>query len=186
MIFHRFALPLLLFLPCCIQPPMVKAQNQPSVYMPLKKLEITSGYGYRTHPLTGKWTFHRGVDLAARKDTIFCALAGHVLYAGYHPQLGYHLRIGHGNVECIYAHLSAVSVRRGQIVAAGYPVGISGRSGMATGEHLHFAIEYRGKPVHPLRFLRAISANRGHPEDLPRMPPHSKYRSPPLKTDTLN
>jgi murein DD-endopeptidase MepM/ murein hydrolase activator NlpD len=147
---------LYLFLLCCLPPTAVWAQTGPKVCLPLKKLVVTSGYGYRKHPFTGKWTFHKGVDLKARHDTVFCSLEGRVREAGYHSQLGYHVRTEHDNVECVYAHLSAISVRKGQTVTSGHPLGITGSSGRATGKHLHFAVEYRGKPIHPLRFLRAL------------------------------
>ena len=49
------------------------------VCLPLRHLQITSGYGYRVHPLSGRYQFHKGIDLRARSDTVFAVLAGRVL-----------------------------------------------------------------------------------------------------------
>jgi len=106
---------------------------------------VTSGFGWRVHPLTGTTRFHSGVDLGAAYGTpVLAALAGQVVAADYDG--GYGLRVviqsqsGAQVVQLLYAHLAAVTVRVGQVVQPGQLIGQVGRSGAATGPHLHFEL----------------------------------------------
>ena len=132
----------------------VKLCGQPIDYsLPLTTLQVTSPFGYRVHPITGQYTHHNGVDLAARSDLVFTVLSGRVKAVGTDPLLGQYLRITHGEIESIYGHLSEVLVAAGDPVSAGQTVGITGKTGRATGEHLHFSIKFAGAFLDPLKFL---------------------------------
>ena len=123
---------------------------------PLDTLQITSPFGLRKHPVTGKKHFHAGVDLRAGADTVRVILSGKVNRCGYDRNLGYFIRISHGPHESLYGHLSRYFVKAGESVRSGQPIGVTGNTGRSTGEHLHFSILRYGKPVDPVRFLSGI------------------------------
>jgi murein DD-endopeptidase MepM/ murein hydrolase activator NlpD len=123
------------------------------VCLPLKHLQINSDFGYRIHPITGKYAMHAGVDLKARHDTVFAILDGYVKSTGYDNGLGINIRLVHGEVESIYGHLTRILVSASDSVTAGEPIGITGATGRVTGEHLHFSICYRHKYINPIKFL---------------------------------
>lgn len=132
-----------------------------AIAKPLPQLRITSPYGMRMHPIKKKREFHAGIDLAARGDTITSILDGVVVSAGYHRYLGYHVKVKHGDYTATYGHLSKYFVLEGEHVVSGMKIGVSGNTGRSTGEHLHFAIHYKGHPVNPLQFLyRLMSINQ--------------------------
>lgn len=123
------------------------------VCLPLNHLKINSDFGYRIHPVTGKYALHTGVDLKARHDTVYAILNGVVESTGYNDFLGINIRLAHGMVESVYGHLSQVFVVAQDSVVAGEPIGITGATGRVTGEHLHFSICYGHKYINPLKFL---------------------------------
>ena len=126
-----------------------------SVCLPLKSLSLNSGFGYRIHPVTGKYTFHAGVDLSAHQDTVYAVLPG-VVKAGYNVFLGIYIKIGNGDLQTIYGHLSRIFTITGNLVKAGTPIAVTGNTGRTTGEHLHFAIKYKQEYLNPLLFLSAL------------------------------
>ena len=130
--------------------------------LPIKNLRITSCYGYRSHPVTGKYAFHAGVDLRAKHDTVFAIMDGCVSAAGYDDFLGIYVRQDHGNLQSSYGHLSQLFVGPGETVTAGEPIGITGATGRVTGEHLHFSIRYGNTYINPLKFLYQILKNQDH------------------------
>lgn len=125
--------------------------------LPLKHLHQTSGFGLRIHPITGKFQFHQGVDLAARHDTVYSVLTGFVSRIGYNAYIGNYIIITHpGELQSIYGHLSQIAVLSDEQVTAGQPIGITGTTGRVTGEHLHFSIKYQGREISPLAFLGGL------------------------------
>jgi murein DD-endopeptidase MepM/ murein hydrolase activator NlpD len=124
--------------------------------LPLRQVQLTSGFGYRIHPVTGKYAFHSGIDLRARSDTVFAVLPGHVGAVSYDPLLGIYIRLDHGALQSSYGHLSQVLVLPGDSVLAGTPIAISGATGRVTAEHLHFSIRLHGQPIDPLEFLKIL------------------------------
>lgn len=127
--------------------------------LPLRHLRLTSGFGWRIHPVTGCYRFHAGVDLAAHHDSVFSILAGTVSAVGFHRLIGNYIIIYHGNgIESLYGHLSVIAVLPGERVVTGQPVGITGASGRVTGEHLHFAVKYSRTDVPPLALLAGLLA----------------------------
>lgn len=137
-------------------PDAVVRASEPSVHMPLAKYRITSRFGWRKHPITGKASFHKGIDLAARAQAVRSIMNGTVTATGYHRHLGNYVRIDHGAVQSTYGHLSRITVKRGRPVTAGYPIGITGRTGRATGEHLHLGIQRNGTYINPWKFLQKL------------------------------
>lgn len=125
--------------------------------LPLHHLVLTSGYGYRVHPVTGQFSFHSGIDLRARHDTVFAVCEGVVKSCGYDKLLGVYILLGHSAFESSYGHLSQLFVLPGDTVNAGDPIALTGATGRVTGEHLHFSIKYWQRPLDPLKFLLAIA-----------------------------
>lgn len=106
---------------------------------------ITSGFGWRVHPITGKNTFHQGIDLGAPEGTpVFAAYSGTVEVADWLGGLGKAVVISHGySSETRYGHLSQILVQPGQWVKQGTVIGLVGSTGMSTGAHLHFELWQR-------------------------------------------
>ena len=145
----------------------ILVQWGPSVHgqynLPLKHLALTSGFGYRIHPVTGQETFHSGIDLRAHHDTVYAIADGLVTRVGYQRFLGLYVCLDHNGLESVYGHLSSVGVLPGDTVISGQPVAISGETGRVTGGHLHFSVYYRGKPIDPVKFLyHLIKYNQYH------------------------
>ncbi|MGJ1525508.1 M23 family metallopeptidase [Sphingobacterium spiritivorum] len=140
-------------------PETLETARRPSsatVHLPLENYRITSRFGWRRHPVTGKRDFHNGIDLAARAQVVRSIMNGLVSETGHHCYLGNYVRIDHGDVQSVYGHLSHIAVRKGQDIVAGQPIGVTGSSGRATGEHLHFGIRRGGTYIDPWKFLHGI------------------------------
>ena len=122
---------------------------------PLPSGTLTSGYGYRTDPLTGARAFHRGVDIAAPAGTPVAAmLFGRVAAVGESGSLGHFIRIDHGDgVEVLYAHCSRVLAAEGAVVRAGETVALVGSTGRSTGAHLHVQVSAAGTVFGPGRLV---------------------------------
>ena len=120
--------------------------------LPLHRLVVTSGFGFRVHPVTGQYAFHAGIDLRAHADTVFAVTGGCAL-AGYNPYLGNYIRVTSGDMQITYGHLSQIFVLTVDSVLSAEPLAITGRTGRVTGEHLHFAVSWRGNYIDPLTFL---------------------------------
>jgi murein DD-endopeptidase MepM/ murein hydrolase activator NlpD len=118
---------------------------------------VTSAFGWRRDPIDGAARFHRGIDIrAAYGQDIQAAGAGRVVSAGTERGYGETVVIEHaGGLRTRYAHLSASLVTPGQEITAGQVVGRAGRSGRATGTHLHFEVTTAtGDRVDPAVFAR--------------------------------
>ena len=124
--------------------------------LPLANIKLTSGFGYRIHPLLGNLKFHNGIDLSARQANIYSVLHGTVVISSYDNIIGNYVVVNHGLYETTYGHLAVRFVRVGHLVKAGTIIGRSGRTGRVTGEHLHFIVKYKGQSINPLPFLREI------------------------------
>lgn len=121
---------------------------------PLSRMVITSGFGWRTHPVYGLPRFHAGIDLDADTgEPIWAAAAGVVVNAGPRGGYGNCVIIDHGDLATLYAHMSSISVSVGETVAQGTRVGAVGSTGVSTGPHLHFEVRIAGVPVDPVPYL---------------------------------
>lgn len=116
----------------------------------------SSNYGWRIDPFNGQRAFHEGIDFMAEQGTpIRAAAGGVVVYSASHPQYGNMIEIDHGNdLITRYAHASKRLVKVGDVVLRGGKIAEVGRTGRATGTHLHFEVRQRGAPVNPVQFLR--------------------------------
>ena len=121
---------------------------------------VTSGYGYRDHPITGKYCFHGGLDIAADAGTAIAAFAdGQVEYVGEDDSYGLYLQIDHGNgIKSFYAHCQHIYVSKGQEVQAGETVALVGSSGTTTGAHLHLELKCAEMRVDPAYYLPFAAA----------------------------
>jgi murein DD-endopeptidase MepM/ murein hydrolase activator NlpD len=126
--------------------------------LPLHRFKINSGFGYRTHPVSGiKNSFHTGIDLEAKSDTVFAILPGKVVKVSSDLIIGNYIVIAHGAYTSVYGHLSTSLVSRGDLVASGTSIAVSGNTGRVTGEHLHFGLKHKGVFVDLLRMIFLFS-----------------------------
>ena len=116
---------------------------------------VTSEFGGRIDPITGKRDGHTGMDLAVPTGTpVRAALDGTVTTATYHSSYGYYVMVDHGNgLSTLYAHNSRLMVKVGQTVEAGAVVSLSGSTGRSTGPHLHFEVRVNGQRTNPRNYL---------------------------------
>jgi len=116
---------------------------------------LSSAYGYRKDPFTGKSRFHRGLDYSVPTGTPVRAVAdGVVLTLKHERGLGKMLRIEHGDrITTTYAHLSDWTVQIGQRVSRGEVIGRSGNTGRSTAPHLHYEVTVGGRHVNPLPYV---------------------------------
>ena len=116
---------------------------------------ITSLYGERRDPRYNTREFHYGIDIkAAEGDAALASAAGKVIFSGRQRGFGKVVIIEHGERLCtVYAHLSSLKVKKGARVESGEVVGRIGRTGNATGVHLHFEVRKEGKAINPLDYL---------------------------------
>jgi murein DD-endopeptidase MepM/ murein hydrolase activator NlpD len=115
----------------------------------------TRGFGFSPDPFTGRKALHAGVDFSQQAGApIYAAGGGTVASVEKDLLWGNCLRIDHGRgVETFYAHLQDISVKRGQKVARGQPIGTMGMTGVATGVHLHYELTVRGSKIDPMNYF---------------------------------
>lgn len=116
---------------------------------------LTSSYGYRVHPITGNYSFHNGVDLAAGQGTpIYATKSGVVSTATYNYAYGYYVVVNHlDGYSSLYGHMTHYTVSEGEYVDRGEIIGYVGSTGYSTGPHLHFTIYYNGNTVNPMNYI---------------------------------
>lgn len=129
-----------------------------SVSYPLRYIKVTSPYGYRKDPFTGKSKFHGGLDLRARGDKVMAMMEGVVVKVGQDKTSGKYVTLRHGSYTVSYCHLSKVFVGKGATVRPRDVVGVSGSTGRSTGEHLHITCKLNGKSIDPLLVLDYIKS----------------------------
>lgn len=127
-------------------------------YLPLDTIIVTSNYGIRKDPFTGKYAFHRGIDLRANKDTVYNIMHGVVEKIGNNKKMGIYAVVYHGMYATTFAHLDKIYVDKKQILKAGQMIGVSGNTGKSTAPHLHFSIKKRGRHIDPLPYINMIEA----------------------------
>ncbi len=118
---------------------------------------ISSGFGYRDHPVEGEERFHYGVDIAAQDGSDVCSFAdGTVKAVGESSSYGKYVIVTHeGGYETLYAHCSAITVSSGAKVGMGDVLGKVGQTGIATGPHLHFELHQEGVYLNPVYYVSA-------------------------------
>lgn len=123
--------------------------------VPCSYKKLTSPFGLRDTGIAGASTYHQGVDLSANSGTpIVASRGGTVTTATYGNSAGYYVTINHGDgFSSIYMHMSNYIVSAGQTVSQGQTIGYVGKSGVASGYHLHFGIAYNGSYVNPCNYV---------------------------------
>lgn len=123
---------------------------------PVPEARITSQFGKRRSPFSGRWRKHHGIDFAAHwRSQVSATADGVVVSAGRKGAYGRQIKINHGNgVETVYGHLSKIKVRVGDRVCRGETIGLLGSTGRSTGPHLHYEVRIDGQPVNPKKFVQ--------------------------------
>jgi|GEM_PF-636128 len=151
-----------------INPPTFKVSPKTSIkrtrrfFFPLEgPLVVTSPFGSRVHPLSGKRGFHRGIDFRASYQSVLAVLDAQVVESGWDPKGGgYYMSLKHSDgLVTSYLHLSERYYSKGEKVLAGYIIARSGNSGGSSGPHLHFCVRKNGSLVSPQDFLLEQSAS---------------------------
>ena len=131
------------------------------VALPLKEIWVNSPFGMRRDPMNRKKSrMHNGLDLRARYENVYSMLPGTVTDASFSQNGGYYVTVNHGSCVCSYLHLSEIKVKKGQHVAAGQKIAVSGNTGKrTTGPHLHISCRWSdtGKYFDPRILLRFVT-----------------------------
>jgi len=122
---------------------------------PMLYFYISSDYGNRKHPKTGKTSFHHGVDLAGTwQENVRVTAPGTVIYAGTEGSFGKVVRVKHGfGIVTTYAHLARITVKLGDYIGENHVIGKMGNTGRSAGAHLHYEIRINNKSIDPVRFM---------------------------------
>ncbi len=125
--------------------------NPATFSWPVDPVVVTSPWGHRTHPIHGDYRFHAGVDLeATRAQPVYAVAPGIVAFAGWNSGHGKQVELQHDpHLATRYSHLSGWSVHPGEVVKRGDVIGWAGKTGTATGVHLHFELRRDGEPLDP-------------------------------------
>jgi murein DD-endopeptidase MepM/ murein hydrolase activator NlpD len=138
------------------------AARAPAATAPIHKpittmTRVSSVFGNRKDPFTGRLAFHAGIDFAAPQgSTVLSAGAGTVSFVGQINGYGNVVEVTHpGGLVTRYGHLSAFLVKEGDAVLTGSPIARVGSTGRSTGPHLHFEVRRADTAVDPARYLNA-------------------------------
>ena len=131
-----------------------------SMSLPLKRIKVTSPFGMRIDPFTGKRRMHNGIDLRARNVEVYAMFPGVVKKVGYDKRSGNYVTLQHGDYTVSYCHLSRVTVKEKTPVLAGDVVGITGNTGRSTGEHLHLTCKRSGISINPSVMFEYIGGHK--------------------------
>lgn len=160
-----------------------------SVYgWPLPNItNISSAYGQRIHPITGKSSFHGGIDIPADAGTkIHAYAAGKVVKSEMHSSYGNYIKIDHGSgCYSLYAHQSERLKEIGDTVTSGEVIGKVGTTGSSTGNHLHFEIWLDSERVNPATYVKPGGGNKKIPDVLNNSASTSSYSSSDSDYDDL-
>ena len=135
-----------------------------SFIWPVDSTYVSSGYGGRSAPTAGASTYHQAIDIsAAAGSPIYAAADGTVTIATYNNGLGNYVSIAHdGSTSTRYSHMTNYIVHPGQYVTQGQIIGYVGATGIATGNHLDFAVTSNGQQVDPLHYYDTSSLYLGY------------------------
>lgn len=124
---------------------------------PLSDMSVRSAYGVRIDPFTGRKAYHRGIDIPAKAgEPVLSTAGGKVITAGWSGAYGILVEVESGlGIVIRYGHLSKALVKAGAEVEIGQKIGLAGRTGRATGVHLHYEVRIDNQAVDPAPFLKA-------------------------------
>jgi murein DD-endopeptidase MepM/ murein hydrolase activator NlpD len=145
--------------------PQLPAPAWPKAVDALPGGRVSSPFGPRADPLTGKPAVHLGLDLAAPEGSeIRAAMDGVVRAAGERGSYGLAVELTHGEgLSTLYAHASEILVRDGERVTRGQVIARVGHTGRATGPHLHIEVRRENRPVDPVRALKVYARRAEDP-----------------------
>lgn len=120
-------------------------------FEPVKAKSVSSPFGYRFHPISEEFDFHYGIDLTAdAKEPIYAVIGGIVRVSKTDKSYGNYIIIDHYNgFSTLYAHCSKLLAKEGDIVLRGEKIALVGKTGEATGNHLHFEVRINGIKYDP-------------------------------------
>lgn len=141
---------------------LVSRKMQKDVFIagrPVQKGWMSSRFGTRNDPITGKRAWHSGVDFAGKDgSSVIAVAAGVVVYAGTRSGYGLLVELNHGSgFKTLYGHHKKLHVRVGDIVKKGQVIGSMGSSGRSTGPHVHFEVYKNGRVVDPASYIHRAS-----------------------------
>lgn len=127
----------------------------------IKGSNITRGFGLKNHPIIKKIRNHNGVDISCKNTAIVATANGMVSFVGFEPAgLGNYIKIKHhAGYETFYAHLSEITIKTGESIKIGQQIGVSGSTGLSTGDHLHYEVHRYGKTENPIDYLLLLYNN---------------------------
>jgi len=146
-----------IFLPGAKPLPEIQYVKQKVFAWPIRaKNRLTSGFGWRVHPITGSRAFHTGIDIGASKGTpILAAADGVVVFSGDGGSYGNMVILRHKNgLYTVYGHASKLIAKKGKYVKRGQKIALVGSTGASTGPHLHFEVKGTEKHVNPAIALK--------------------------------
>lgn len=137
-----------------------KFSHVPSI-KPIRDAKLTSTFGYRYHPISGKREFHMGMDLDGTTSTpIYATADGRVIFEGWRQGYGRTIEVDHENgFKTTYAHNSRDLVSEGENVVKGQIIGYVGSSGYTTGSHLHYEVRFKDRLFNPKKFMTLTLAD---------------------------
>lgn len=117
--------------------------------------EVSMTFGDRVHPVTKEKMEHNGIDIKAPEGTdVVSSITGTVTDVGFDSEKGNYIVVENGNVKTLYAQLATSSVKKGDAVTAKQSIGTVGKTGRATGAHLHFEVMVDGEYVDPAAYIK--------------------------------
>lgn len=129
--------------------------------LPVRQGAITSTFGYRTDPFTGRTAFHSGMDFSGPEgEDIYAVAAGMVSFAGQKAGYGNVVEVTHGDGYVTrYAHASRLAAKEGDIVAKDQVIAYMGSTGRSTGTHLHYEVLANGRQIDPMTYVSMALKN---------------------------
>lgn len=129
------------------------------IIFPIKKTHrISSGFGWRRHPISKRWHFHTGIDIPQTKGTpVYATGNGVITNKGYNSGYGYFVEIQHtGGFRSFYAHLSRTLVNVGDLVRITEQIACVGNTGVSTGYHLHYEVRKGNRYLNPTEWCYCL------------------------------
>jgi murein DD-endopeptidase MepM/ murein hydrolase activator NlpD len=140
----------------------LKSHSVPEGWPLLSGGVVTSSFGYRRHPVTGRRSMHMGIDIAGKHGSDIVAMAdGLVIFSGRKSGYGNIVEVRHANgLETRYAHNHRNLVKEGDLVRKGQVIAKLGSTGRSTGPHVHFEVRRNGEAVNPMKYLDLSEKSR--------------------------